>query len=153
MPIEVLGDLQGPKFRNGELADGPVTLTAGETIEIGLMKDESDTTKTGRVTMAPSVEQTALMKGLAPGMRLLFDDGLMEVKCSEKISDTEAKIEVIFGGTLKAKKGINAPDLEIDCAALTAKDVEDAERVRRAEPPLMNRGDAAAATWIFRGDD
>ncbi|CAE8591614.1 unnamed protein product [Polarella glacialis] len=59
----------------------------------------------------------------------------MKVHITEKISDTELKVKVIRGGLLKARKGVNVPDVEIDCAALTEKDIEDAEFLLRLEPP------------------
>merc|ERR1719440_1830448 len=60
----------------------------------------------------------------------------MEVKVTEKISDTECKCQVIRGGKLKARKGVNVPDIEIDCPALTKKDIEDAEFLLQLEPPV-----------------
>merc|ERR1719401_2379303 len=85
--------------------------------------------------MNPTVEQKALVKAAMVGTTLLIEDGLMECKVTEKISDTELKIVVIRGGKLKARKGVNAPDIEIDCAALTAKDIEDAEFLLSLDPP------------------
>ena len=45
---------------------------------------------------------------------------------TERTSDDAVKAEVIVGGKLKSRKGINVPELQIDCSALTAKDREDA---------------------------
>merc|ERR1719204_543871 len=67
---------------------------------------------------------------------LLIEDGIMEVKVTEKVSDTELKIQVTRGGKLKARKGVNVPDVEIDCAALTEKDIEDAEFLLQLDPPV-----------------
>ena len=55
----------------------------------------------------------------------------MEPICSE----AELKVKVTRGGKLKARKGVNVPDCEIDCAALTEKDIEDAEYLLQLEPP------------------
>lgn len=85
--------------------------------------------------MKPTVEQKALVKAATPGIDLLIEDGLMKVKVVEQISDTELKVEVIRGGKLKARKGVNVPDVEIDCAALTEKDIEDAEFLLQLDPP------------------
>ena len=52
--IEVLGDLQGPKFRLGDIAnpdDEPIMAENGEIVEFALMKDETDLVKKGRITM------------------------------------------------------------------------------------------------------
>merc|ERR550537_655825 len=59
----------------------------------------------------------------------------MEVRVTEKLSNTELKVKVIRGGKLKARKGVNVPDVEIDCAALTEKDIEDAEYLLSLDPP------------------
>merc|ERR1719420_1585629 len=60
----------------------------------------------------------------------------MEVKVLEKCSETELRVQIVRGGLLKARKGVNVPDCEIDCAALTAKDVEDAEFLLQLDPPI-----------------
>jgi pyruvate kinase len=133
--VECLGDLQGPKFRVGELQGDPVPLIEGEVFEFGICKDDNDKIRPGRITMFSTTEQNALMKAAKPGIDLLIEDGLMKVNVVEKLSDTELKVKVIRGGKLKARKGVNVPDVEIDCAALTAKDIEDAEFLLQLDPP------------------
>merc|ERR1719420_2219611 len=59
----------------------------------------------------------------------------MEVKVLEKCSETELRVQIVRGGKLKARKGVNVPDVEIECAALTEKDIEDAEFLLGLEPP------------------
>lgn len=138
--VEVLGDLQGPKFRNGEIdpsvEGGAIELKKGEIIEFAIQKDDKDLTKPGRITMTETTEQVALLKGCRVGLTILLEDGIKEIKCVEVISEREIKCEVIRGGMHKARKGINVPDLEIDCAALTAKDIEDAEFLLQLDPPI-----------------
>eukprot|EP00617_Octactis_speculum_P021898 CAMPEP_0185766212 /NCGR_PEP_ID=MMETSP1174-20130828/35757_1 /TAXON_ID=35687 /ORGANISM="Dictyocha speculum, Strain CCMP1381" /LENGTH=417 /DNA_ID=CAMNT_0028449757 /DNA_START=10 /DNA_END=1263 /DNA_ORIENTATION=+ len=141
--IEVLGDLQGPKFRVGELADGPIKINDGDVLELGIAANEEDKTRVGtaagglaRITMFETTEQLALMGGLEVGISVLIDDGLVEVQVTEVVSPTEVMVKVIHGGMVKARKGVNVPDLEIDCAALTAKDIEDAEYLLQLDPPV-----------------
>merc|ERR1719446_1021730 len=134
--VECLGDLQGPKFRVAELAGDPVPLNNGDIFEFGICKDDKDDIRPGRITMKSTVEQNALMKAAKVGITLLIEDGLMAVEIVEKLSDTELKVKVTRGGKLKARKGVNVPDIEIDCAALTAKDIEDAEYLLGLEPPV-----------------
>eukprot|EP00429_Kryptoperidinium_foliaceum_P018763 CAMPEP_0176041534 /NCGR_PEP_ID=MMETSP0120_2-20121206/20602_1 /TAXON_ID=160619 /ORGANISM="Kryptoperidinium foliaceum, Strain CCMP 1326" /LENGTH=309 /DNA_ID=CAMNT_0017374937 /DNA_START=18 /DNA_END=943 /DNA_ORIENTATION=- len=85
--------------------------------------------------MKPTIEQKALIKACKVDTTLLIEDGIMEVKVIEKCSETELKVQVVRGGKLKARKGVNVPDCEIDCAALTEKDIEDAEYLLKLEPP------------------
>merc|ERR1719409_1354379 len=86
--------------------------------------------------MKPTVEQNALLKAAKVGIDLLIEDGLMAVDVIEKLSDTELKVKVVRGGKLKARKGVNVPDVEIDCPALTVKDIEDAEFLLQLDPPV-----------------
>merc|ERR1719222_1100699 len=86
--------------------------------------------------MKPTIEQNALLKACQVGTTLLLEDGIMEVKVTEKLSQTEVKVQIIRGGKLKARKGVNVPDVEIDCAALTKKDIEDAEYLLQLDPPI-----------------
>merc|ERR550539_1487205 len=85
--------------------------------------------------MKSTVEQLALVKASEVGHTLLIEDGIMEVKVTEKVSESELKVQVIRGGKLKARKGVNVPECEIDCAALTTKDIEDAEYLLTLDPP------------------
>merc|ERR1719409_2314360 len=85
--------------------------------------------------MKPTLEQNALVKAAKVGIELLIEDGIMKVHVVEKLSDTELKVKVVRGGKLKARKGVNVPDVEIDCAALTIKDIEDAEFLLKLDPP------------------
>merc|ERR1719409_1820750 len=86
--------------------------------------------------MKPTLEQKALIKAAKVGIELLIEDGLMAVDVIEKLSDTELKVKVVRGGKLKARKGVNVPDCEIDCPALTVKDIEDAEFLLQLDPPV-----------------
>jgi len=144
----VLGDLQGPKFRVGEV-DGEVVLNDGETVEFGIMKDENDLIKPGRISMKDTTEQLALLKGLTVGMEFLIEDGRRKLVVTERVSDTEVKAKVLVGGRMKARQGVNVPDLEIDTPALTAKDIEDAEYLLQLDPPV----DYIAVSFPQRGQD
>lgn len=126
--VKILGDIQGPKFRcSMTLDDAPVALEDGSTVEFCLAEGDDDVTRAGRITLSPTTEQTALLRGLEPGMRVLLDDGFMEVKVLKRNSASSVSVQVVVGGGLKSRKGINVPTLQIDCAALTLKDREDAQ--------------------------
>merc|ERR1712127_1138336 len=102
---------------------------------LAFCKDDKDDIRPGRITMKSTIEQRALLKAAKVGVTLLIEDGLMAVEFVEKLSNTELKVKVTRGGTLKARKGVNVPDVEIDCAALTEKDIEDAEFLLQLDPP------------------
>jgi len=148
LSVEILGDIQGPKFRcTTTLNDEPVPLDFGAQVQLGLSVADYDLTRPGRICLAPTTEQTALMRGLTAGMKLLLDDGNLEIKVTEVRSASEALCEVLIPGKLKSRKGINVPELQIDCSALTVKDVEDAEY-------LLSQGvDYIALSFAQRKED
>lgn len=116
--LAVLQDLSGPKIRTGRLADGrPVLLPRGHRLIIATGDDVGTATCvfTTFAGLAATVE---------PGMRLLLDDGKLELRVVE--SDGERlEAEVVVGGDLGEHKGINAPDVALPAAAMTEKDEVD----------------------------
>ena len=125
--VRILGDIQGPKFRCSlTVNDEPVPLAQGELVEFGLAMSEDELTQPGKIVLTPTTEQVALVQGLEVGMALLLDDGLMEIRVTERRSENLVICQVVVGGKLKSRKGINVPQLQIDCSALTVKDREDA---------------------------
>ena len=58
------------------------------------------------------------MRGLSVGMKLLLDDGFMEVIVSSIVSEFQAVVEVTIGGKLKSRKGINVPELQVNRTTL-----------------------------------
>ena len=121
----------------------------GEVLVFGISKDDNDNIRPGRITMKPTTEQNALIAAAKVGIDLLLEDGIMKVNVVEKLSDTELKVKVIRGGKLKARKGVNVPDVEIDCAALTTKDVEDAEFLLQLDPPI----EYICVSFVQKGQD
>jgi len=65
---------------------------------------------------------------------------------TERVSADQVKCVITIGGPLKSRKGINVPDLQIDCAALTAKDRDDAEY-------LLDKVDYMAVSFVQKGAD
>ncbi len=114
-PVAVLVDLAGPKIRVGDL-DAPRSLSVGEIV---VMAPE-DGTEEGEIptTYAPLAEE------IATGDEVLLDDGLLELRCLET-EGRRARLEVIRGGTLKSRKGINLPNVALRTPSLTDKDLGD----------------------------
>jgi pyruvate kinase len=118
-PIGVLADMQGPKLRVGTFAEGPVTLVAGAPFRLDLTNQPGDASR----AYLPHPEIFAALK---PGANLLLDDGKMRLRvtrCTAEFADTE----VVVGGTLSERKGVNVPDVVLPLSALTAKDRRDLE--------------------------
>jgi len=118
-PIGVLADMQGPKLRVGTFAAGQVMLQAGASFRLDLVDRPGDSTR----AYLPHPEIFAALK---PGANLLLDDGKLRLqvkRCGEDFADTE----VVVGGPLSERKGVNVPDAVLPLSALTPKDRRDLE--------------------------
>jgi len=111
--ILVLQDLAGPKIRTGRLSE-PVILLAGSEVVIDLGDEEGGP---GRITspFAP------LFSSVAPGQRLLLDDGRLELTVT-RVEPGRLVTSVVEGGVLESRKGITAPGAVVQTSALTPKD-------------------------------
>eukprot|EP00306_Pavlova_sp_CCMP459_P000533 CAMPEP_0185170988 /NCGR_PEP_ID=MMETSP1139-20130426/19526_1 /TAXON_ID=298111 /ORGANISM="Pavlova sp., Strain CCMP459" /LENGTH=493 /DNA_ID=CAMNT_0027736585 /DNA_START=17 /DNA_END=1499 /DNA_ORIENTATION=- len=146
-PVELLGDLQGPKFRCANVENEPMPLAAGSTVALALVAAEGETCSNGRIVLARTKEQDAMIRGLTEGMVVKLDDGAMRLRVSRRVSPDELECTVEVGGGLKSRKGINVPDLQIDCSALTAKDIDDATFL------LTQDLDYMALSFVQKGED
>ena len=61
---------------------------------------------------------------IAIGSKILMDDGKLQFEVIE-ITDESIKTEVIVGGYIKSRKGVNLPDVVLNTSPLTSKDIED----------------------------
>ena len=118
--IAILGDLQGPKIRVGDLEDGKVFLKEGEMVTFTTEKMIG--TKEKLYVSYPN-----LVTDVQPGERIFLDDGKMELKVVEVMNDKEVRLSVTLGGMLFPKKGVNFPDSGLTMPSLTEKDIADLE--------------------------
>ena len=118
--IAILGDLQGPKLRVGDLENGRIELKEGQEIIF----------TTEKIVGTPEriyVSYPSLANDVKIGERIFLDDGKMEVEVIEILNPNEVKISVTLGGTLLPKKGVNLPDSALTMPSLTDKDIADLE--------------------------
>jgi pyruvate kinase len=116
-PIAVLADLQGPKLRLGEFADGVVRLKAGHHLRLDLKSTPGDASRIG-------VPHPEIFAALRTGALVLLDDGkvrLRVVKHGPDFADTVVEA----GDQLSDHKGLNLPHLAIPIPAMTDKDRTD----------------------------
>jgi pyruvate kinase len=119
-PLAVLQDLCGPKIRTGRLAGGkPVELADGARLRI--TTDENIEGDAQRI----STSYDPLPRDVRVGDRILMDDGNLELKVTQCLSDTEVECEIVHGGVLKPNKGMNLPGVNLSTPALTSKDRAD----------------------------
>jgi pyruvate kinase len=118
-PIGILQDLQGPKIRVGVIKDGAFTVEAGEKIRF-VLKDG-----TGEKNSIP-LPHPEIFAAIMPGHDLLIDDGRVRVRVTGLGEDT-IDAEVVTGGVISNRKGVNLPGTVLDLSPLTAKDRADLE--------------------------
>ncbi|HUP18786.1 MAG TPA: pyruvate kinase, partial [Gemmatimonadota bacterium] len=117
-PCAIMQDLQGPKIRVGRIDGGSVELVPGETVRL----HAGDGNGTREVLTTTYRE---LPQDVAPGDRILLDDGRLVLAVEEVESGQMVRTRVVEGGLLKEKKGINLPGVAISTPALTEKDRAD----------------------------
>lgn len=120
--IAILADLQGPKLRVGEIENNALEILPGDILTFTNTKCIGNLEKI-------YVSYPNLHADVKPGNLIMIDDGKLEVKVKEIMKNNDVKVEVIMGGTLSSKKGINLPDTKISLPALTEKDLIDLDYI------------------------
>lgn len=118
-PIAILADLQGPKLRVGEFANGSEDLEWGQNFRLDLDPTPGDSTR----VQLPHPE---IFAALNVGAHLLVNDGKIRLKVADCGSD-HANCTVEAGGVISNRKGVNVPDVELPLSALSEKDRRDLE--------------------------
>ncbi|HEY8734729.1 MAG TPA: pyruvate kinase, partial [Puia sp.] len=116
--IALLGDLQGPKLRVGEIEGGSMLVGEGEILTF-------TNTKLVGTKERIYVSYPNLHDDVKVGNIIMIDDGKLEVKVISIEKNHDVKVQVKLGGILSSKKGINLPDTKISLPAITEKDEVD----------------------------
>ena len=114
-PVAILGDLQGPRIRVGDLA-APMSLEDGSDLVLGpeglVRRDEIPVTYEN------------LAEDVHVGDRVLINDGLIELVVLD-VDAPRVTTRVLHGGLLSSHKGINLPGVSVSAPSITEKDRED----------------------------
>ncbi|WP_430398098.1 pyruvate kinase [Ferrovibrio sp.] len=116
-PIGLLADLQGPKLRIGTFKDGAVELVAGQRFRLDGEAAPGDSSRV-------ALPHPEVMAALGVGAELLLDDGKLRLKVVATGAGW-AEAEVLVGGRLSDRKGVNLPGALIPMSPLTPKDRAD----------------------------
>ena len=113
--VAIMGDLQGPRIRIGELAQ-PLQLKDGETL----------TFAHETFTLAGDVPVTYddLAHDVRVGGRILVNDGLLEFRVTA-VDGHRVQVRTVHGGEMKSHKGMNLPGIDVSAPSLTEKDKGD----------------------------
>jgi pyruvate kinase len=124
--VAILGDLQGPKLRVGEIENNRLEVKVGDILT--LSNDKCIGTMEKIYVSYPNLAGDVVV-----GNTIMIDDGKIEVKVKSVEANGDVKVTVTLGGIISSKKGLNLPDTKISLPALTEKDLEDAEFIIKEE--------------------
>jgi len=136
-PIAILGDLQGPRIRVGDLAE-PIRLEVGDDVTLVHEGEE----RSGEIP----ITYDQLANDVRVGDRILIDDGLIELLAVE-VGNSRVSAKVLNGGQLKSHKGLNLPGIQVSAPSITEKDTAD---IRFA---VDQKVDFIALSFVRRGED
>lgn len=139
-PIAIMLDTKGPEIRTGLFENGAAELVTGEVFEITVKDIVGNNCISG-------VSYKGLPRDVSVGSKILIDDGLIELVVEEIPDDERVLCRILNGGTVKDRKSINVPDVQINLPSLTEKDVSDILF------GIENGVDYIAASFIRKADD
>ena len=140
--ISILGDLQGPKLRVGDIKDGALTIVPGDILTF-TSREKVVGTKEKIYLSYPNLHHDVEV-----GNKIMIDDGKLEVVVVN-VDDVsgDVKVAVTYGGVLLPKKGVNLPDTKISLPAITEKDVVDLAFI------IEQKLDWVALSFVRKVDD
>jgi pyruvate kinase len=113
-PVAIMADLPGPKIRIGELAEEPIYLRGGNPITL--------TTETvAGTTERISVNFDKLPTVVNSGDYIYINDGFIQLKVL-RVAPPEVYCEIVVGGMIRSRKGLNIPDVDLGISAFTDHD-------------------------------
>ncbi|MDC0579639.1 pyruvate kinase [Bacteroidia bacterium] len=138
--VAILGDLQGPKLRIGEVEGNKMLLEKGKIMKL-----------TTKATVSKDniiyVKYSTLARDVKVGERVLLDDGKLELEFVNRIDRETVEAKVINGGYLSSNKGFNLPSSSLSVDSLTTKDKKDLEFI------MKHDFDWVALSFVREADD
>lgn len=114
--VAIMADLPGPKMRIGQLADELIELSPGDSFTL---TNEEIVGDSKRVSMSFSRLPQVVKKGDI----LFLNDGLIELEVA-RVEGNDVHCQVLVGGELRSRKGLNIPDIDLGMSAFTDRDRE-----------------------------
>ena len=116
--VGILVDLAGPKIRLGQLFEDPTECLPGS--EFHFVRGTVPASRRDLVS-----NYARLVDELSVDGEVMLADGTVSMRVTEKLSD-HVRCEVVGGGVLRSRQGINLPGANLSVAAMTEKDLADA---------------------------
>jgi pyruvate kinase len=153
-PIGILADVQGPKLRVGKFQAGRVQLQTGQPFRLDLNPTPGDVRRV-------NLPHPEIIAAAQIGTTLLLDDGKLRLRVTRTRPD-HLETEIVVGGPLSDRKGVNVPDVALPIPALTEKDRADLafvlplgieyiglSFVQRPEDVAETQAIAAGRAWVM----
>ncbi len=137
--VGVMLDTRGPEIRTGSLKNGAVELRAGDAFTLTSRSVEGNEQEV-------QVSYAELPHYVEPGERIMIADGLLSLLVT-RTTDTDIICEVVTGGMLGERKGINVPGVKTNLPFLNSKDVDDISF------GIHNGIDFVAASFVRTAED
>ncbi len=142
-PIAIIADLQGPKLRIGDFAEGSIALEVGQQLRLDLDPTPGDGTRV-------NLPHPEVLDVLDIGDDVLLDDGRVRLEITDKGGSGDGaflQARVTAGTKLSNHKGFNIPGVALPVSALTDKD-------RRDLAYALDQGvDWVALSFVQRPED
>lgn len=114
----ILGDLQGPKLRLGDIENNSITWDKGDIVTF--TTDKCVGSKEKVYITYPQFPRDVKLDD-----KILVDDGKIELIVLDTNNENEVRAIVTYGGEVSSKKGVNLPHTQISLPSLTEKDLAD----------------------------
>jgi pyruvate kinase len=112
--VTIMADLPGPKMRIGQLDKEPIELEPGDSF---VLTTEDILGDSGRV----SVTFDRLPQSVKPGDTLYLNDGYIQIEVV-RVEGNDVHCQVLVGGELRSRKGLNLPGIDLGISAFTERD-------------------------------
>lgn len=114
--VGILADLQGPKIRIGLVKDGGINLINGNKITITTKELIGDDHQI-------YITYQSFPKDVRAGEIILLDDGKIQMRVLETNNHDTVSCEIVYGGILTSRKGVNLPNTKVSIPSLTEEDL------------------------------
>ncbi|TCD27456.1 pyruvate kinase [Pedobacter psychrodurus] len=138
--VGILADLQGPKIRIGLVKEGGINLINGKTTVI-------TTTECVGNEERIYITYQSFPQDVQAGEIILLDDGKLQMKVISTNLKDEVVCEIVHGGILTSRKGVNLPNTKVSIPSLTPEDRENLEFV------LENDVEWIGLSFVRKADD
>jgi len=137
--VVIMADLSGPKIRIGNFRHEPFELKPGSRFSLTTEDIEGSENRV-------SVSFPSLIQAVKKGDRLFLNDGYIQMTVLQ-VKDTEVECEILIGGMLSSRNGLNIPDIDLGIQAFTDYDFQCMKFA------LENGVEAVSQSFVENADD